>query len=112
MSKLLQYCGMCDMLKELLIHRYFSKAVCGSLEVPELEIIRACRKIEKLKLVIKEFFKEKDEEKERLNGIIVGLFVVNEKDKVDKDTMLNRMSEVEAKVEAITVRKYAINTWF
>ncbi|KAJ0813299.1 hypothetical protein HanPSC8_Chr17g0771811 [Helianthus annuus] len=93
MSKLLQYCGMCDMLKELLIHRYFSK-------------------IEKLKLVIKEFFKEKDEEKERLNGIIVGLFVVNEKDKVDKDTMLNRMSEVEAKVEAITVRKYAINTWF
>ncbi|KAJ0799696.1 putative alpha/Beta hydrolase [Helianthus annuus] len=41
MSKLLQYCGMCDMLKELLIHRYFSKAVC---EVPESEIVRACRK--------------------------------------------------------------------
>ncbi|XP_035832976.1 pollen-specific protein SF21-like, partial [Helianthus annuus] len=81
MSKLLQYCGMCDMLKELLIHRYFSKAVCGSLKVPESEIVRACRKIEKLKLVIKEFFKEKDEEKERLNGINVGFFVVNEKDK-------------------------------
>ncbi|KAF5804422.1 hypothetical protein HanXRQr2_Chr05g0196821 [Helianthus annuus] len=79
MSKLLQYCGMCDMLKELLIHRCFSKAVSGSLEVPESEIVRACRKIEKLKLVIKEFFKEKDEEKEGLNGIIVGLFVVNER---------------------------------
>ncbi|MFS7941602.1 hypothetical protein Hanom_Chr06g00478211 [Helianthus anomalus] len=93
MSKLLQYCGMCDMLKELLIHIYFSKAVCGSLEVPESEIVRACRiKIEKVKLVIKELFKEKDEEKERLNGIIVGLFLVNENDKVDEDTMLNRMS--------------------
>ncbi|MFS7932489.1 hypothetical protein Hanom_Chr04g00368461 [Helianthus anomalus] len=78
------------MLKELLIHD--TSAVCGSLEVPESEIVRACRKIEKLKLVIKEFFKEKDEEKERLNGIIVGLFAVNENDKVDEDTILNRMS--------------------
>nr|AAF00549.1 SF21 protein [Helianthus annuus] len=41
MSKLLQYCGMCDMFKELLNPRYFSKAGC---EVPESEIVRACRK--------------------------------------------------------------------
>ncbi|KAL9997582.1 hypothetical protein Hdeb2414_s0010g00356181 [Helianthus debilis subsp. tardiflorus] len=57
--------------------------------------------IEKLKLVIKELFKEKDEEKRRLNGIIVGLFTVKEKDKLDKDVMFNRMPHVEA----ITVRK-------
>ncbi|KAM0041974.1 hypothetical protein Hdeb2414_s0011g00372661 [Helianthus debilis subsp. tardiflorus] len=31
--------------------------------------------IEKLNLVIKELIKEKDEEKERLNGIVVGLLV-------------------------------------
>ncbi|KAI3805672.1 hypothetical protein L1987_28252 [Smallanthus sonchifolius] len=45
MSKLLYYCGMCDILKELLIHRYFSKGVCGNLEVPESEMVRACRKL-------------------------------------------------------------------
>ncbi|MFS7964453.1 hypothetical protein Hanom_Chr08g00750551 [Helianthus anomalus] len=37
------------------------------------------RKIEKSKLVIKELVKEKDEEKERLNGVIAGLLAKKEK---------------------------------
>ncbi|KAI7727190.1 hypothetical protein M8C21_027003, partial [Ambrosia artemisiifolia] len=45
MSTLLYYCGMCDILKELLIHRYFSKGVCGNFDVPESEMVRACRKL-------------------------------------------------------------------
>ncbi|XP_071737260.1 pollen-specific protein SF21-like [Rutidosis leptorrhynchoides] len=45
MSKLLYYYGMCDLLKEFLIHRYFSKEVCGNLEVPESNMVTACRKL-------------------------------------------------------------------
>ncbi|KAK1407784.1 hypothetical protein QVD17_39411 [Tagetes erecta] len=44
MSNMLYYCGMCDLLKELLIHRYFSKGACGSLGVSESEMVRACNK--------------------------------------------------------------------
>ncbi|KAL9996056.1 hypothetical protein Hdeb2414_s0745g00942281 [Helianthus debilis subsp. tardiflorus] len=46
--------------------------------------------IEKLNLIIKELVKENNEEKERLNGIISGLFA--EKDKADKDPTLDTMS--------------------
>nr|XP_043630760.1 pollen-specific protein SF21-like [Erigeron canadensis] len=45
MSKLLYYHGLCDLLKELLIHRYFSKEVCGNLEFPESAMVTACRKL-------------------------------------------------------------------
>ncbi|XP_076946762.1 pollen-specific protein SF21-like isoform X2 [Bidens hawaiensis] len=45
MSNLLYYCGMCDLIKELLIYRYFSKGVCGDLQVPESEMVRACKKL-------------------------------------------------------------------
>ncbi|KAI3674743.1 hypothetical protein L2E82_51969 [Cichorium intybus] len=47
MSNVLYYYGINDLLKELLIHRYFSKEVCGNinLEVPESDIVRACRKL-------------------------------------------------------------------
>ncbi|KAL4563842.1 hypothetical protein LXL04_027890 [Taraxacum kok-saghyz] len=47
MSNLLYYYGISDLLKELLIHRYFSKEICGNinLEVPEKDIVRACRKL-------------------------------------------------------------------
>ncbi|KAI3827175.1 hypothetical protein L1987_01246 [Smallanthus sonchifolius] len=44
-SKLLYYYGMCDLVKELLIHRYFSKEVCGNLELPESDMVLACRKL-------------------------------------------------------------------
>ncbi|KAI3724817.1 hypothetical protein L1987_64584 [Smallanthus sonchifolius] len=44
-SKLLYYYGMCDLVKELLIHRYFSKEVCGNLEVSESDMVLACRKL-------------------------------------------------------------------
>ncbi|KAM0009353.1 hypothetical protein Hdeb2414_s0091g00788191 [Helianthus debilis subsp. tardiflorus] len=61
-------------------------------------------------VVIKEFVKEKDEEKERLNGIIAGLLAEKEKAKVDKDIMLDRMLRIEAMLTS-TVRRYAKNTW-
>ncbi|XP_022026531.1 uncharacterized protein LOC110927205 isoform X4 [Helianthus annuus] len=54
------------------------------------EALKWKRKIEKLNLVIKELVKEKDEEKERFNRIIAGLLAEKEKDKVDKDAMLDR----------------------
>ncbi|KAJ0934350.1 hypothetical protein HanRHA438_Chr03g0106411 [Helianthus annuus] len=60
--------------------------------------------IEKLNLVIKELIKEKDEEKERFNGIIAGLLAEKDKDKVDKDAMFDRMSQIEAMLTA-TVRR-------
>ncbi|KAJ0545878.1 hypothetical protein HanIR_Chr08g0354661 [Helianthus annuus] len=57
-------------------------------------------KIEKLNLVIKELVKEKDEEKERFNGIIAGLLAEKEKDKVDKDVVLDMMSQIKAMLTA------------
>uniref|UniRef100_A0A251TPG3 Uncharacterized protein n=1 Tax=Helianthus annuus TaxID=4232 RepID=A0A251TPG3_HELAN len=57
-------------------------------------------RIEKLNLVIKELVKEKDEEKERFNRINAGLLAEKEKDKVDKDAML----QIEAMLTA-TVRR-------
>ncbi|XP_022012242.1 ATP-dependent DNA helicase DDM1 isoform X2 [Helianthus annuus] len=47
---------------------------------------------------------DEDEEKERLNGITVGLLAEKEKDKVDKDAMLDRMSQIEAMLKS-TVRR-------
>ncbi|MFS7965369.1 putative alpha/Beta hydrolase [Helianthus anomalus] len=44
-SKTLYYYGICDLVKELLIHRYFSKEVCGNPEVPESDMVLACRKL-------------------------------------------------------------------
>ncbi|KAJ0437411.1 hypothetical protein HanRHA438_Chr16g0750331 [Helianthus annuus] len=61
-------------------------------------------KIEKSNLVINELVKEKNEEKERLNGVIAGLLAEKEKDKVDKDVMLNRMSQIEATLTAMVRR--------
>ncbi|MFS7984103.1 hypothetical protein Hanom_Chr11g00982571 [Helianthus anomalus] len=60
--------------------------------------------IEKSNLVIKELVKEKDEEKERLNGVIVGLLAEKEKDKMDKDVLLNRMSQIEAMLTTMVQR--------
>ncbi|KAJ9547906.1 hypothetical protein OSB04_020449 [Centaurea solstitialis] len=45
MSNLLYYYGMCSLLKECLLQRYFSKEVRGSLEIPESDIVQACRKL-------------------------------------------------------------------
>ncbi|KAK9073720.1 hypothetical protein SSX86_006314 [Deinandra increscens subsp. villosa] len=44
-SNLLYYYGICDIVRELLIHRYFSKEVCGNLEVTESNMVVACRKL-------------------------------------------------------------------
>ncbi|MFS8009602.1 hypothetical protein Hanom_Chr14g01286881 [Helianthus anomalus] len=60
--------------------------------------------IEKSNLVIKELVKEKDEEKERLNGVIAGLLAEKEKDKMDKDVLLNRMSQIEAMLTTMVQR--------
>ncbi|MED6195696.1 NuDeL-like protein, variant 2 [Stylosanthes scabra] len=45
MSNLLYFYGMCGLLKECLLQRYFSKEVRGNVEIPESEIVQACRKL-------------------------------------------------------------------
>ncbi|XP_075474558.1 protein NDL1-like [Primulina tabacum] len=45
MSNLLYYYGMCGLLKEFLLHRYFSKEVRGGADVPESDIVQACRRL-------------------------------------------------------------------
>ncbi|PKI65950.1 hypothetical protein CRG98_013670 [Punica granatum] len=44
-SNLLYYYGMCNLLKECLLQRYFSKEVRGTAEVPESDIVQACRRL-------------------------------------------------------------------
>ncbi|MFS7942715.1 hypothetical protein Hanom_Chr06g00491671 [Helianthus anomalus] len=53
---------------------------------------------------MKKLVKENDEEKERLNGDIACLLAEKEKDKVDKDVMLNRMSQIETMLTAMVRR--------
>ncbi|KAK4283933.1 hypothetical protein QN277_000833 [Acacia crassicarpa] len=45
MSNLLYFYGMCGLMKECLLKRYFSEEVRGNVEVPESEIAQACRKL-------------------------------------------------------------------
>ncbi|GFP88085.1 pollen-specific protein sf21 [Phtheirospermum japonicum] len=45
MSNLLYICGMCSILKELLLMRYFSKEVRGGVDVPESDIVQSCRRL-------------------------------------------------------------------
>ncbi|KAL0426917.1 UNVERIFIED_CONTAM: protein NDL1 [Sesamum latifolium] len=45
MSNLLYYYGMCGLLKDFLLYRYFSKEVCGDAEIPESDIVQACRRL-------------------------------------------------------------------
>uniref|UniRef100_A0A7N0RHJ5 Pollen-specific protein SF21 n=1 Tax=Kalanchoe fedtschenkoi TaxID=63787 RepID=A0A7N0RHJ5_KALFE len=44
-SNLLYFYGMCSVVKELLILRYFSKDARGSAQVPESDAVRACRRL-------------------------------------------------------------------
>ncbi|XP_020536623.1 protein NDL2 isoform X4 [Jatropha curcas] len=45
-SKLLYYYGMCGVVKEFLLKRYFSKQEArGSVQVPESDIVQACRRL-------------------------------------------------------------------
>ncbi|KAL6502017.1 Protein ndl2 [Orobanche gracilis] len=43
MSNILYICGMCSIVKELLLMRYFSKEVRGGVDVPESDIVQSCR---------------------------------------------------------------------
>ncbi|XP_010262203.1 PREDICTED: pollen-specific protein SF21-like [Nelumbo nucifera] len=45
MSNLLYFYGMCGVLKEILLQRYFSKEVRGDGQVPESDIVQACRSL-------------------------------------------------------------------
>ncbi|MCE2055031.1 NuDeL-like protein [Datura stramonium] len=45
MSNLLYFYGMCGLLKDFLLYRYFSKEVRGTAEVPESDIAHACRRL-------------------------------------------------------------------
>ncbi|CAN8301691.1 unnamed protein product [Cochlearia groenlandica] len=44
-SNLLYFYGMCGVVKELLLQRYFSKEVRGNIEIPESDIAQACRRL-------------------------------------------------------------------
>ncbi|XP_074327008.1 protein NDL2-like isoform X4 [Apium graveolens] len=44
MSNLLYFYGMCGLVKELLLMRYFSKDVRGNVQVPESDVVQACRR--------------------------------------------------------------------
>ncbi|KAK7399031.1 hypothetical protein VNO78_10206 [Psophocarpus tetragonolobus] len=45
MENLLYFYGMCGLLKECLLQRFFSKEIRGNVEVAESEIVQACRKL-------------------------------------------------------------------
>lgn len=45
LSNLLYICGMCGIVKELLLMRYFSKEVRGGVDVPESDIVQSCRRL-------------------------------------------------------------------
>ncbi|KAL6534000.1 Protein ndl2 [Orobanche hederae] len=45
MSNILYICGMCSIVKELLLVRYFSKEVRGGVDVPESDIVQSCRRL-------------------------------------------------------------------
>ncbi|KAL8503976.1 hypothetical protein ACS0TY_022634 [Phlomoides rotata] len=45
MSNLLYIFGMCGLPKELLLKRYFSKEVRGSVDVPESDVVQTCRRL-------------------------------------------------------------------
>ncbi|XP_010924489.1 protein NDL1 [Elaeis guineensis] len=44
-SNLLYFYGMCGLVKDCLLQRYFSKEVRGSAQVPESDIVQACRSL-------------------------------------------------------------------
>ncbi|CAI0401372.1 unnamed protein product [Linum tenue] len=45
LSNLLYYYGMCGVVKELLLKRYYSKEARGNAQVPESDIVEACRRL-------------------------------------------------------------------
>lgn len=45
MSNFLYYYGICGVMKECLLQRYFSKEVRGGPQVPESDIVQACRSL-------------------------------------------------------------------
>ncbi|XP_051151421.1 protein NDL2 isoform X1 [Andrographis paniculata] len=45
MSNLLYLCGMCGIVKEMLLMRYFSKEVRGSVDIPESDLVQSCRRL-------------------------------------------------------------------
>ncbi|GAB4838932.1 NuDeL-like protein [Ancistrocladus abbreviatus] len=45
MANLLYFYGMCGLLKDCLLKRYFSQEVRGSEEIPESDIVQACRRL-------------------------------------------------------------------
>lgn len=45
LSNLLYYYGVCGLVKDCLLKRYFSKEVRGGTEVPESDIVQACKRL-------------------------------------------------------------------
>ncbi|KAH1203902.1 Protein NDL2 [Glycine max] len=45
MSNLLYFYGMCGVVKEILLKRYFSKEIRGGTQLPESDIVKSCRRL-------------------------------------------------------------------
>ncbi|KAL9662806.1 hypothetical protein QQ045_027640 [Rhodiola kirilowii] len=45
MTNLLYYYGMCSLIKESLLQRYFSKEVRGGPDLPESDVVQTCRRL-------------------------------------------------------------------
>ncbi|KAK6151919.1 hypothetical protein DH2020_014554 [Rehmannia glutinosa] len=71
MSNLLYYYGMCGLLKDCLLYRYFSKEVRGSAEVPESDIVQACRELldERQSINVLRFLKAIDRRPDITDGL-------------------------------------------
>ncbi|KAK6151930.1 hypothetical protein DH2020_014565 [Rehmannia glutinosa] len=71
MSNLLYYYGMCGLLKDCLLYRYFSKEVRGSAEVPESDIVQACRRLldERQSINVLRFLKAIDRRPDITDGL-------------------------------------------
>ncbi|KAL6519168.1 NuDeL-like protein [Orobanche gracilis] len=71
MSNLLYYYGMCGLLKDILLYRYFSKEVRGSAEVPESDIVEACRRLldERQSINVLRFLKALDRRPDLTEGL-------------------------------------------
>ncbi|KAK8523332.1 hypothetical protein V6N12_047856 [Hibiscus sabdariffa] len=71
MSNLLYFYGMCGLVKELLLKRYFSKEVRGSVVVLESDIVQACRRLldERQSINVCRFLEAMDERPDLSEGL-------------------------------------------
>ncbi|MBA0747657.1 hypothetical protein Gogos_004554 [Gossypium gossypioides] len=69
MSNLLYFYGMCGVVKELLLKRYFSQEVRGSVEEPESDIVQACRRMKGRVLSVQQFLEAMNGRRDLSEGL-------------------------------------------